>query len=249
MKKGMILSIVGLIGLIGTFILWGLTPKEEYIWDGGFYVILCIVFPIIALFGLTNIITNYYTKERYDSLINKHKKTYDPSKSIYVSISDLIYYLNIHYLGGDTLVIKSEESFYILERQVFSDQSKKKFTSIYNLNHNYCGNNFDKVLTATEINGIALIEFEEVEVVLMNNKYPSKLAVKRLYDNVKPHPNLMMWSIILLIFGVMFTLLSIGQKDWYSFIICGGIMLIIGIILLLVLIDKIKKESVINHID
>ena len=83
----------------------------------------------------------------------------------------------------------------------------------------------------------------------MNNQYPSKLEVKRLNDNVKPHPNLMMWSIILLIFGVMFTLLSIGQKDWYSFIICGGIMLIIGIILLLVLIDKIKKESVINHID
>ena len=63
MKKGIILAIVGLIGLIGTFVLWGLTPKEEYIWDGGFYVILCIVFPIVALIGLYNVLINFYTKD------------------------------------------------------------------------------------------------------------------------------------------------------------------------------------------
>ena len=246
MKKGIILTIVGLIGLIGTFIIWGITPKEEYIWDGGFYVILCIIFPIVSLIGLYNVLINFYSKDRYDKIRNKYKLQYDSTKSIYVNINELIYYVNIKYLGGDRIVVKYNDEFHIIERQVFSDHEKKKFVSIYNLDENLCGVSFDKLLCEPIFDGKALIEMEQIEVVLANDKYPEKLKIKRLYDNVKPHTGLMSWSIILLIFGVMFLFISFTVDDWYIAVAFGGGMIVLGSILMIILSKKIKSESLVE---
>jgi len=247
MKKGILLTAIGLLGLIGTFIVWGLTPKEDYIWDGGFYVILCIIFPIVALVGLTKVLAGFYSKERYDKLRNKYKVKYNSDKSIYVKISDLIYYVNIKYLGGDRIVLKYNDEFHIIERQIFNDRKEKKFLSIYNLNDNVFGNNFDKLLCETIFDGKALIELEQIEVVLVNNKYPKELIIKRLYDNVKPHSALMSWSIVLLIFGVLFSLLSFIVDDWYTSLAFGGGMIVIGSVLMIILSRKIKSESLIEY--
>ena len=246
MKKGIFLSILGIVGLITTFVVWGCTPKEHYIWDGGFYVLLCIIFPIIAINGLVNILTNYYTKDRYSSILDKLKDRYDSSKSISVPVSDLIYYLNGKYLGGDTLLIKYNDNFCILERQVFSNQEKKIFSSIYNLNENFFGGNFDKLLCEPIFDGVALIELDTVEIALINNKYPLPIKEKRIYENVKPHQVLMGGSIILLIFGTLFMFLSFAVDDWYVAISFGGIMLIVGIIMMIILSNKIKKESLVK---
>lgn len=246
MKKGIILTIVGLIGLIGTFVLWGLTPKEKYIWGGGFYVILCIVFPIVALIGLYNVLINFYTKDRYDKIRNNYKLKYDSNKSMYVNISELIYYVNLKYLGGDRIVVKYNDEFHIIERQVFSDHEKKKFVSIYNLDENLCGVSFDKLLCEPIFDGRALIEMEQIEVALVNEKYPQKLKNKRIYDNVKPHTGLMSWSIILLIFGVLFLFISFTVDDWYTALAFSGGMIVVGSILMAILVHKIKEESLIK---
>lgn len=246
MKKGIMITIVGLIGLIGTFIIWGITPKEEYIWNGGFYVILCIIFPIVSLIGLYNVLINFYSKDRYEKIRNKYKLQYDSTKSIYVNINELIYYVNIKYLGGDRIVVKYNDEFHIIERQVFSDHEKKKFVSIYNLDENLCGVSFDKLLCEPIFDGEALIGIEQIEVVLANDKYPEKLKIKRLYDNVKPHTGLMSWSIILLIFGVMFLFISFTVDDWYTAVAFGGGMIVLGSILMIILSKKIKSESLVE---
>ena len=53
-------------------------------------------------------------------------------------------------------------------------------------------------------------------------------------------------SIILLIFGILFMFLSFTVDDWYVAISFGGIMLIVGIIMMIILSNKIKKESLVK---
>ena len=243
MKKGIILTIVGFLGVIGTFVLWGLTPKDQYIWNGGFYVLLLIGFHLFAIYGLGNILCNYYTKDRYDRLRKKYQEKYDANKSIIVNIDELIYYVNIKYLGGDDLVIKYKDEFHIIERQVFSDQRKKKFFSIYSLDEKVCGSDFDNVLTKKMANDKTLIELDDIEIAFVNGKFPQVLKEKRIYDNVKPHNGLTISSILLIIFGIMFLFISTSVSDWYNALIFGGICLLVGIILLIILINRIKDES------
>ena len=147
MKKGIIIAIIGFLGVVGTFLLWGLTPEDQYILNGGFYVLLLIGFLFLTLYGLGKMLCNYYTKDRYVRLRKKYQEKYDANKSIIVNIDELIYYVNIKYLGGDDLVFKCKDEFHIIERQVFSDQENKKFSSIYSLDEKLCGSNFDDVLT------------------------------------------------------------------------------------------------------
>ena len=246
MKKSVIVSILGVGLLVATFIVWGLTEKENYIWNGLFYVLLIIISAIIIVIGLATLLSNYYTKERYQNIIAKYQSKYDPSKSIFVPISDLIYYLNKKYLGGDSIMIKHNNEYCILERQVFSDHKKKIFSSIYNLNEKCFGDNFDKLLCEPIFNGTALIELDTVELVLKNKKYPLPLKEKRIYENVKPHTILMSSSILMIIFGVLFLTFSFTVDDWYLSIIFGGSLLFIGIILMVILVKKIKSESLVS---
>lgn len=243
MKKGIIIAIIGFLGVVGTFLLWGLTPEDQYILNGGFYVLLLIGFLFLTLYGLSKMLCNYYTKDRYDRLRKKYQEKYDANKSIIVNIDELIYYVNIKYLGGDDLVFKYKDEFHIIERQVFSDQENKKFSSIYSLDEKLCGSNFDDVLTKKIINNKALIELDNIEVAFVNGKFPQVLKEKRIYDNVKPHSKLMISSIVLIIFGIMFLFISTATSDWYNALIFGGIFLLVGIILLIVLIKDINDES------
>lgn len=243
MKKGIIIAIIGFIGVVGTFLLWGLTPEDQYILNGGFYVLLLIGFLFLTLYGLGKMLCNYYTKDRYDRLRKKYQEKYDANKSIIVNIDELIYYVNIKYLGGDDLVFKYKDEFHIIERQVFSDQENKKFSSIYSLDEKLCGSNFDDVLTKKIINNKALIELDNIEVAFVNGKFPQVLKEKRIYDNVKPHSILMISSIVLIIFGIMFLFISTSTSDWYNALIFGGIFLLVGIILLIILIKDINDES------
>ena len=71
MKKGIIIAIIGFLGVVGTFLLWGLTPEDQYILNGGFYVLLLIGFLFLTLYGLSKMLYNYYTKDRYDLLRKK----------------------------------------------------------------------------------------------------------------------------------------------------------------------------------
>ena len=243
MKKGIIIAIIGFLGVVGTFLLWGLTPEDQYILNGGFYVLLLIGFLFFTLYGLSKMLYNYYTKDRYDRLRKKYQEKYDANKSIIVNIDELIYYVNIKYLGGDDLVFKYKDEFHIIERQVLSDQKNKKFSSIYSLDEKICGSNFNNVLTKKIINNKALIELDNIEVAFVNGKFPQVLKEKRIYDNVKPHSKLMISSIVLIIFGIMFLFISTATNDWYNALIIGGIFLLVGIILLIILIKDIKDES------
>lgn len=243
MKKGIIIAIIGFLGVVGTFLLWGLTPEDQYILNGGFYVLLLIGFLFLTLYGLSKMLYNYYTKDRYDRLRKKYQEKYDANKSIIVNIDELIYYVNIKYLGGDDLVFKYKDEFHIIERQVFSDQKNKKFSSIYSLDEKICGSNFDNVLTKKIINNKALIELDNIEIAFVNGKFPQLLKEKRIYDNVKPHSKLMISSIVLIIFGIMFLFISTATSDWYNALIFGEIFLLVGIILLIILIKNIKNES------
>ena len=90
MKKGIIIAIIGFLGVVGTFLLWGLTPEDQYILNGGFYVLLLIGFLFLTLYGLSKMLCNYYTKDRYDRLRKKYQEKYDANKSIIVNIDELI---------------------------------------------------------------------------------------------------------------------------------------------------------------
>ena len=74
MKKGIIIAIIGFLGVVGTFLLWGLTPEDQYILNGGFYVLLLIGFLFLTLYGLGKMLCNYYTKDRYDRLRKKYQE-------------------------------------------------------------------------------------------------------------------------------------------------------------------------------
>ena len=140
-------------------------------------------------------------------------------------------------------MVKYNDEFHIIERQVFSNHEKKKVVSIYNLDENLYGFSFDKLLCEPIFDGKALIEMEQIEVVLANDKYTEKLKIERLYDNVKPHTGLMSWSIILLIFGVMFLFISFTVDDWYTAVAFGGGMIVLGSILMIIYQKRLK----VNH--
>lgn len=88
-----------------------------------------------------------------------------------------------------------------------------------------------------------MIELDNIEIAFINGKFPQVLKEKRIYDNVKPHSKLMISSIVLIIFGIMFLFISTATSDWYNALIIGGIFLLVGIILLIILIKDIKDES------
>lgn len=88
-----------------------------------------------------------------------------------------------------------------------------------------------------------MIELDNIEVAFVNGKFPQVLKEKRIYDNVKPHSILMISSIVLIIFGIMFLFISTSTSDWYNALIFGGIFLLVGIILLIILIKDINDES------
>ena len=88
-----------------------------------------------------------------------------------------------------------------------------------------------------------MIEFDNIEVAFVNGKFPQVLKEKRIYDNVKPHNGLIISLILLIIFGIMFLFISTSVSDWYNALIFGGICLLVGIILLIIFIEKIKSES------
>lgn len=246
MKKGIILAILGLFGTIGIFVLWGVTPKDQYIWNGGFYVFFIILFLLLTIFGLILILTHYYAKDRYERLRKKYQEKYDASKSIFVNIDELIYYVNKKYLGGDFFVFKCENEFHIIERQVFTDHENQKFSPIYSLDEKVCGRNFNTLLCTPFMDGKALIEFDRIEIIYVNHDYPKALKIKRDFDQVKPHTKLMLSSILLLLFGVIFLCLSFAVSDWYNALIVGGLSTLIGIILMTVFVKKIKDESQVN---
>ena len=92
-------------------------------------------------------------------------------------------------------------------------------------------------------NDKTLIELDDIEIAFVNGKFPQVLKEKRIYDNVKPHNGLTISSILLIIFGIMFLFISTSVSDWYNALIFGGICLLVGIILLIILINRIKDES------
>ena len=56
----------------------------------------------------------------------------------------------------------------------------------------------------------------------------------------------MSWSIILLIFGVLFLFISFTVDDWYTALAFSGGMIVVGSILMGILVHKIKEESLIK---
>ena len=242
MKKGIIEIILSLIVFVGDFIILPLTSKNNF-WNIAFFILLIIVFPTLFFIGFINIVVDYNNNYRYGRLLKKYQKKYDSNKSLIINVSELIYYLNIKYLGGDILVFKYEDEFHIIERQILIVPNSKQKFSMYKLDNMMCGNDFNKVLTKPLADGKTLNELNDIELAFVNNKFPKVLKEKRIYDNVKPHSILMISSIVLIIFGIMFLFISTSTSDWYNALIFGGIFLLVGIILLIILIKDINDES------
>lgn len=172
MKKGIIEIILSLIVFVGDFIILPLTSKSNF-WDIAFFILLIIVFPILFFMGFINIVVDYNNNYRYGRLLKKYQKKYDSNKSIIISISELIYYLNIKYLGGDILAFKYNDEFHIIEREILKVPNSKQMFSMYKLDNMMCGNDFNKVLTKPLANGKTLNKLNDIEIAFVNNKFPS----------------------------------------------------------------------------
>lgn len=238
MKKGIIEIILSLIVFVGDFIILPLTSKNNF-WNIAFFILLIIVFPTLFFIGFINIVVDYNNNYRYGRLLKKYQKKYDSNKSLIINVSELIYYLNIKYLGGDILVFKYEDEFHIIERQILIVPNSKQKFSMYKLDNMMCGNDFNKVLTKPLANGKTLNELNDIEIAFVNNKFPKVLKEKRIYDNVKTNNR---WGVLLIWFGLIFISLALISNNYYFFII-SGVLLVIGIILLVISIKKIKNES------
>ncbi|MCQ2798578.1 MAG: phage holin family protein [Bacilli bacterium] len=250
MLKSILASFLSLMVLVATIVWFALTPESEYIWGGSFYIALIIISSLASIASLIGVLANYnsayYNKKRYKKLIDKYSKVYDPTKSISVDVNDLLYYLNKYYLGGDRIVIKCGDEFHILERQVLPDKSRGIYGSIYSFDHKLFGSRFDKLLVYQYNSENSLSDLKTIELIYRNGKYPKLLAIKRNYDNCLPHPNLTIWGVFLSVIGIVFCLFAIGNKDWISYLIVGGLMLSVGAIFILVLTKKIRLESLVK---
>ncbi|CDC41554.1 unknown [Firmicutes bacterium CAG:449] len=110
---------------------------------------------------------------------------------------------------------------------------------MYKLDNMMCGNDFNKVLTKSLADGKVLNELNDIEIAFVNNKFPKVLKEKRIYDNVKTNNR---WGVLLIWFGLIFISLALISNNYYFFII-SGVLIVIGIILLVISIKKIKNES------
>lgn len=245
--KWLILNFISIFVVIVSLILGVLTKDEPYTVVFAIPIIVCL---FLAAFFLFKFHEAHYSKNTFNHKKKIMKEKAKKYKSIFIKPNDLYYYLNRKLIGGEEVLIKYNDTLYFIGRQVYIkyvEPKKSKAESFYSIDrHRY--DTYSELVDNLAKKGIHINELEFIEIIALEGREPELIDKKRDFSKQKEHKFLSLFSIIGISLGFIILCVNFGLSDAIEKKVClilGLTLLLTGVVFSIVLINKIKDETII----
>lgn len=224
-----------------------LTKDQPYTAIFSIPIIVCLFLAAIFLYKFHE---SYYSKNSFNHKKKVMKEKIKNYNSITIKPEDLFYYLNRKLIGGEEVLIEYNDAIYFVGRQIYTkfyERNKRKAESFYSLDRHRYGT-YSELINNLEKTGVPINDLDSVKIVALEGKQPKIIEQKRDFSKAKKHSFLSIMSIPAIGIGLCVFCINFGVKDIAEKImsICiGAFLMLVGCICLIVLINKIKKETLV----
>lgn len=224
-----------------------LTKDQPYTAIFSIPIIVCV---FLAAFFLFKFHETHYSKNSFNHKKKVMKEKIKNYNSITIKPEDLFYYLNRKLIGGEEVLIEYNNALYFVGRQIYTkfyERNKSKAESYYSLDRHRYGT-YSELINNLEKTGVPINDLDSLKIVALEGKKPKIIEKKRDFSKAKKHSFLPTMSIVGIVSGLIILCTNFGLNNNAEKLMCiciGAFLMLVGCICLIVLINKIKKETLV----